>query len=142
MQETCNLETMKGRCHWRSEVIVMTSAHWGRMKTGRCLEIHSNALAALGHDPMFLGCSEDVLYVLDEKCSGRSSCDVEIPDELDDIKPCYPDLTRYLQYTYSCVKGNISLYRLILYISFSVYRRRKQLVHVNDMTIDCVKLAK
>jgi len=105
VQETCQLEIMKGRCRWRSEVILMTSARWGRMETGRCLEIHSNALAALGHDPMFIGCSENVLHVMDEKCSGRTSCDVRIPDELDDIKPCYPDLTRYLQYSYNCVKG-------------------------------------
>ena len=119
VQETCQLEIMKGRCRWRSEVMVMTSARWGRMKTGRCLEIHSNALAALGHDPMFLGCSEDVLHVMDQKCSGRASCDVRIPDELDDIKPCYPDLTRYLEYSYSCVKGmacSICLNFLILYI--------------------------
>ena len=105
VQETCQLEMMKGRCRWRSEVIVMMSARWGRMKTGRCLEIHSNALAALGHDPMFLGCSEDVLHVMDQKCSGRSSCDVRIADALDEIKPCYPDQTRYLEYSYSCVKG-------------------------------------
>ena len=109
VQETCQLEIMKGRCRWRSEVMVMTSARWGRMKTGRCLEIHSNALTALGHDPMFLGCSEDVLHVMDQKCSGRAACDVRIPDELDDIKPCYPDLTRYLEYSYSCVKGMTSL---------------------------------
>ena len=116
---------MKGRCRWRSEVIVMTSARWGRMKTGRCLEIHSNALAAIGHDPMFLGCSDDVLHVMDRKCSGRTSCDVEIPDELDDIKPCYPDLTRYLEYSYSCVKGNVyHIYRISSYlqcIQFVVY---------------------
>jgi len=86
--------------------MVMTSARWGRMKTGRCLEVHPNLLAKNGEDPLFLGCSEDVLHVMDQKCSGRTSCDVRIPDELDDIEPCYPGLTRYLQYTYSCVKGN------------------------------------
>jgi len=106
VEEICQWETMEGRCHWRSEVIVMTSARWGRMKTGRCLDIHPNALAALGHDPLFLGCSEDVLSILDEKCSGRASCDVRIPDPvLDEIKPCYPDLTRYLAASYICVKG-------------------------------------
>jgi len=104
--ETCQLETMEGRCHWKSEVIVMTSARWGRMKTGRCLDIHPNALAALGHDPLFLGCFENVLAVLDRKCSGRASCDVRIPDPvLDEIKPCYPDQTRYLETSYVCVKG-------------------------------------
>jgi len=106
LEETCQLETMEARCRWNSEVILMTSARWGRMKTGRCLEIHSNALAALGHDPLFLGCSEDVLHVMDRKCTGRSSCDVGIPDPtLDEIKPCYSDLTRYLETSYICVKG-------------------------------------
>jgi len=104
---------MEGRCHWRSEVIVMTSARWGRMKTGRCLEIHPNLLAKNGEDPLFLGCSEDVLHVLDEKCSGRASCDVRIADELDDIEPCYPDLTRYLEYSYTCVKGNMCIIHIV-----------------------------
>jgi len=105
-EETCQLETMEARCRWNTEMIVMTSARWGRMKTGRCLEIHSNALAALGHDPLFLGCSEDVLHVMDQKCSGRASCNVGIPDPtLDEIKPCYSDQTRYLETSYICVKG-------------------------------------
>jgi len=97
---------MKGRCQWRNEVIVMTTARWGRMETGRCLEIHPNSLAAQGHDPLFLGCFEDVLSIMDGKCSGRSACDVRVSETLNDIKPCYSDLTRYLQFSYECVKGN------------------------------------
>ena len=84
----------------------MTSARWGRMEANRCLEIHSNVLAALGHDPLFLGCSQDVLSLMDDKCSGRSECEVNIPDpDLDRMKPCYPDLKSYLTASYSCVKG-------------------------------------
>jgi len=87
-------------------VIVMTSARWGRMNTGRCLDIHPNLLAKNGEDPLFLGCSQDVLSIMDRKCSGRASCDVRIPDPvLDEIKPCYPDQTRYLEASYVCVKG-------------------------------------
>jgi len=102
-------------------VIVMTSARWGRMNTGRCLDIHPNVLAALGHDPLFLGCSEDVLSIMDRKCSGRTSCDVRIPDPvLDEIKPCYPDQTRYLETSYTCVKGLTIAYlfssSIILYL--------------------------
>jgi len=104
---------MEARCRWNSEVIVMTSARWGRMNTGRCLDIHPNLLAKTGDDPLFLGCSEDVLHVMDEKCSGRSSCAVRIADELDDIEPCYPDLTRYLQYTYRCVKGKVKVFKCL-----------------------------
>jgi len=104
---------------------VMTSALWGRMKTGRCLEIHPNSLAAQGHDPLFLGCYENVLSVLDEKCSGRASCDVRIADELDNIKPCYPDLKGYLEYSYNCVKGLYVLkeYNTYLLLKFLACQR-------------------
>ena len=109
-QEVCLLETMKARCRWNSEVIAMTSARWGRMETGRCLDIHPNFLSLHGDDPMFLGCSENVLPLLDAKCSARSECDVEIPDpDLDKLNPCYPDHERYLEASYTCVKGRSSL---------------------------------
>jgi len=109
VQEVCRLETMEGRCRWNSEVMVMTSARWGRMKTGRCLG-ESNLLALHQNDPLFLGCYEDVLAVLDEKCSGRPRCEVRIPNaDLDNIKPCYPELQRYLEVSYSCVKGKVEI---------------------------------
>ena len=105
-QEVCQLETMKARCPWNSEVIVMTSARWGRMKTGRCLDIHPNFLSLFGEDPLFLGCSANVLPLLDAKCSGRPECDIAIPDpDLDKLNPCYPDHERYLEASYMCVKG-------------------------------------
>jgi Galactose binding lectin domain len=104
--EYCQMETMKGRCRWKSEVIVMTSARWGRMKTGRCLNIHPNFLATFSQDPMFLGCSEDVISIVDMKCSGRSECDIRIPDaDLEKVTPCYPDQKSYLETSYTCVKG-------------------------------------
>ena len=106
MNEICQLETMEARCRWNSEVIVMTSARWGRMKTGRCLNIHPKLLASVSDDPMFLGCSEDVLPLLDMKCSSQPTCDVLVPNpDLDKITPCYEDLTRYLEASYTCVKG-------------------------------------
>jgi len=106
---------MKGRCRWKSEVILMTSARWGRMKTGRCLNIHPTLLAATGHDPLFIGCSSDVLSLLDRKCSGRSECDVRIPDtDLDTVTPCYPDQKSFLEASYTCVKGSwFHLYSLV-----------------------------
>ena len=83
----------------------MTSARWGRMKTGRCLGEQSSLLALHQDDPRFLGCYEDVLSVLDRKCSGRSQCDVRAAADLDHIEPCYPELERYLEVSYACVKG-------------------------------------
>ena len=97
---------MRARCRWNSEVIVMTSARWGRMKTGRCLKIHPKLMASVSDDPMFLGCSEDVLSLLDTKCSSKPACDVVVPNpDLDKVTPCYEDQTRYLEASYSCVKG-------------------------------------
>jgi len=106
VQEVCRLETLEGRCRWNSEVMVMTSARWGRMKTGRCLGEQSSLLALHQDDPLFLGCYEDVLSVLDAKCSGRAHCDVRVPNaDLDHIESCYPELERYLEVSYTCVKG-------------------------------------
>ena len=104
--EYCQLETMRARCRWKSEVIVMTSARWGRMKIGRCIDVHQNILTLLSDDPMFLGCSEDVIGLADKKCSGRSQCDIRIPDkDLDKVTPCYPDQKSFLEASYTCVKG-------------------------------------
>ena len=99
-------------------MIVMTSARWGRMKTGRCLDIHPNALAALGHDPLFLGCSENVLSITDKKCSGRSQCDFRMSDpELDKVTPCYPDQLRFLEASYTCVKGVVINFYVFVVVS-------------------------
>ena len=60
----------------KNEVIVMTSAVYGRMRIGRCLENEGQQLlTALGHDPKYLGCSADVLLLMDKKCSGRNQCE-------------------------------------------------------------------
>jgi len=106
VQEFCQWETMRARCRWNSEVIVMTSARWGRMKTGRCLNIHPKLMSSISNDPMFLGCSEDVLSLLDMKCSSKPSCDIVVPNpDLDKVTPCYEDQTRYLEASYTCAKG-------------------------------------
>jgi len=115
--EYCQHETMAIRCRWKSEVIAMTSAHWGRMAANRCLNIHSNFLANYAHaaqDRMFLGCSEDVISIVDKQCSGRSECDFNIPHQLSAITPCYPDLARYLQASYRCIRGITFYYRLMV----------------------------
>jgi len=94
-QEVCQLETMEGRCRWNSEVIVIVSTlgtHGNRSMSG-----HSSQLSVTvwKKNPLFLGCSENVLPLLDAKCSGRSECDVEIPDP--DLDKLNPDHERYLE---------------------------------------------
>ena len=79
-----------------SSVLLMHSAQYGRMRLGRCSK--SN----LG----YLGCTRDVLDVMDTACSGRTSCDLDVNGaDLRKTKPCSPDVTWYLEASYSCVRG-------------------------------------
>ena len=79
----------------------MTSGRYGRMRIGRCVRV----------DFGFVGCSTDVIDVLDRHCSGRRDCRLRIPDpEMDERRPCLSDLTRYLEASYRCVPGlNVQL---------------------------------
>jgi len=107
LQEYCLYETFVGRC-WRGEVIVMQSALWGRMKSGRCLQLSANFLKMHGNDPMFIGCFQDVLPLADSKCSGRPECSILISDpSFNNTKPCYADLKMYFEASYQCVRGRL-----------------------------------
>ena len=78
------------------EVIVMSSARYGRMQPGRCVSRSYGAI----------GCSTDVLGHLDLVCSGRQSCQLVVPDErLREIRPCPIDFAAYLEISYRCVSG-------------------------------------
>jgi len=91
----------------KNEVILMNSALYGRMQIGRCLQMESHQLhKILVEDPLFLGCSVDVLSLLDKKCSGRATCELQIPDsELQREQPCHHGLISYLDANYECVTG-------------------------------------
>jgi len=91
----------------KNEVIFMNSAIYGRMRIGRCLQKESQQLHMInGKDPMFMGCSVDVLHLLDEKYSGRNQCDVQGNDaDLQSHQPCHLGLTLYLEADYHCLTG-------------------------------------
>lgn len=77
----------------------MQSAIYGRMNVGRCIE------AIYGK----IGCSLDVLSVMDELCSGRPSCSVDLVNRAlmsakRNANVC-PGLSAYLVASYSCVEG-------------------------------------
>ena len=101
-----NSESFQAQC-LKNEVIVMTSAIYGRMRIGRCLEAEGkHMLAAMGHDPLFLGCSVDVLHVLDARCSGKNKCEIRVSDdELEKENPCHAALKSYLEVEYACQVG-------------------------------------
>ena len=79
------------------DVIVMTHAHYGRMRISRCVKLD------YGH----VGCMADVIAIADRRCSGRKECEIRIPDpEFAKLNPCPEDLKPYFEADYTCVKGN------------------------------------
>jgi len=103
--EYCQSETFEPRCA-AHQVIVMKRAVFGRMSdAGRCLQ-PAALLDALRDDPRYLGCSHDVLPVLHRRCSGRTHCSVRIVDpELQRNSPCYREMEKYMDASYTCVTG-------------------------------------
>ena len=100
------MEKFQPRC-WKNEVIVMRRATYGRMRIGKCIEAEEDVLAN-GNDPRYLGCSVDVLDILDNRCSGEAQCDVSVNDqELGNTKPCYKSLRMHLEASYSCAGGEL-----------------------------------
>lgn len=96
MTEFCLMDTFNATCRSESEVVVIDTASYGRMRVGRCVT------GSYG----YLGCSVDVLPVLDRKCSGRKSCQFTLPDaELFKTRPCPGDFTSYLEASYHCQLG-------------------------------------
>ena len=78
----------------------MESAIYGRMRIGRCVT------EDLGH----LECHRDVLGMADRKCSGRHTCNVQVPDPaFETTKPC-SELQSYLEAKYKCVKGKTTIH--------------------------------
>ena len=100
-------EPFQAKC-LKNEVIVMTSALYGRMRVGRCLKDEGDKmLARNANDPEFLGCSADVLPILSRRCSGRNQCDVKLVSDPDIQRqmPCHAALKSYLEASYDCVTG-------------------------------------
>jgi len=77
----------------------METAIYGRMELGRCVKV----------DMGYLGCKNNVIDIVDEKCSGRTSCEIGIPDAmLEKTRPCV-ELKSYLKASYTCLKGRLAV---------------------------------
>jgi len=72
---------------------MMTSAVYGRMRLGRCINNDFN-----------IGCSKDVVIYFDSRCTGRRTCEVSLRN-LVDVHPCQRDFMSYLEAGYTCVPG-------------------------------------
>ena len=73
----------------------MKDAVYGRMKAGKCID-----------NDRELGCQADVLDVLDNLCSGRDTCNIQIgSNDIGSKSSCWKDLSQYLDASYICRKG-------------------------------------
>ena len=91
--ETCRIETFDATCR-TGQIIVVTAAQLGRMRVGRCIKVDE-----------FIGCTNDVLSLVDERCSGKQHCEFMVGDLDSANKGCSSSLRIYLEVEYSCVKG-------------------------------------
>lgn len=93
-------ETFHPQCYGH-EVIVIDYAVYGRRHVGRCIQ-QADAEDLADH----LGCYADVRMLLDWRCSGKTECEVRVPDpELQKATPCSKMLMMYMEASYSCVTG-------------------------------------
>ena len=79
-----------------NHVIIPRSGLFGRMGITRCIE-----------EDEFIGCQNDVLFLIDRWCSGRRQCDIAIPNP--ELKAANTQCRRYLQkyinVDYHCLQG-------------------------------------
>ena len=95
MHEYCQFDVFNVSCG-SAEVVVIESAMYGRMATGKCVK------RDYGH----VGCGLDVTRHVSSICSGRQSCKFEVPDKtLKSMKPCPADFANYLAASFSCLSG-------------------------------------
>ncbi|ESN93772.1 hypothetical protein HELRODRAFT_180640 [Helobdella robusta] len=93
--EYCLTESFSGRCE-ADHVILMTSATFGRMDLGRCVQRNYG-----NH----VGCRADVMNQMDQACSGRRGCELSVSDHaLIKTQPCPKDFASYLDAEFVCVK--------------------------------------
>ena len=95
MSEYCETESFVASCSSPDEMVVMQTAHFGRMRLGRCLTVNNGNL----------GCQLDVLDQLDRLCSGRRRCSVVVATVDHRALPCTREVRGYLEASYRCVKG-------------------------------------
>ena len=105
-----------------SHVIVTSSARFGRMEITKCIEVEE-----------FIGCENNVLFLLDDWCSGRQQCQVKFPNP--ELKAanhaCLRYLQMYLELQYHCLKGTSMHYKCIYwghilkYIAYDCVKGRR-----------------
>jgi hypothetical protein len=95
-KEYCQRDYFTASCP-EGSVITITSALYGRMKVGDCVQ------GDYGH----LGCRGDALPLVEALCTGLRTCEFRVFDSnLKETKTdCPSDITAYLEASYSCLPG-------------------------------------
>ena len=91
----------------------MNSAIYGRMRIGKCLELEQGELFSRNkNDPKYLGCFDDVIQIMDNRCSGKNTCEVRLTfdNDLQKVTPCHQGLKNYLEASYNCLAGKLFFY--------------------------------
>ena len=95
----CSSESFDVTCG-HNEVILMESAFYGRMHSGRCVSSeYSDSL----------GCYVDVLQYMDNKCSGKQKCKMLVATLEGVTQPCKKDFKSYLEARHTCIPGELRL---------------------------------
>jgi len=126
-RDYCLHETFNATCRAGS-VLLMTSAVYGRMRIGRCIDGDFN-----------IGCATDVLRYFDSQCTARQSCDVDVRN-LVDLHPCQRDFMSYLEASYRCVQG-MAWYSTI-FVHRSIFMTRCYPTHNQLTQLDPKKCTK
>jgi len=87
----------------------MTSAVYGRMRIGRCIDGDYN-----------IGCATDVLRYFDSQCTTRRSCEVDVRN-LVDLHPCQRDFMSYLEASYRCVQSVLEICWLLILLQIIAF---------------------
>lgn len=111
----CQSEIFQPRC-LPGETAIIRKAVYGRMShDSRCLQ-DEEEVPALKNDPKHTGCFEDVMQLVNARCSGQSDCEIRVPDpEMEKTNPCYRYTVKYLEIDYRCVKSKSCLFRLTIF---------------------------
>ena len=92
----CQSKYFRAKCKSADELVLIQRARYGRMNLSKCVRENFG----------YIGCSNDVIDIVDSHCSGRRGCSLRVLDEnFMNMKPCHEDLKLYLSVQYSCVEG-------------------------------------
>ena len=85
-------------------MIVIDKAVYGRHQIGKC--ISAKEAASLSQEADYFGCSADVLHIVNARCSGRTHCQIRVPDaDLERTRTCLTGLQMFLEVSYRCLEG-------------------------------------